>query len=79
MKVYKIRDNETGLYSTGGYYFKFHKVGKTWTTLGHVKQHISMISDYYFGSDMGEWEIVEYDLTEVRHWPVAEFAKEVDG
>lgn len=40
MKVYKIRDAETGLFSTGGTSTQWTKSGKTWSNIGHVKSHI---------------------------------------
>lgn len=43
MKAYKIRDKETGLFSRGGSstYNIWSKVGKTWSNLGHIKNHLN--------------------------------------
>jgi hypothetical protein len=40
MAVYKIR-NAKGLYSTGGHSPRFMASGKTWSTLGHVRGHLT--------------------------------------
>jgi hypothetical protein len=42
MNVYKIRDKETGLFSTGGMDPTFTKKGKVWTGIGPLKAHITM-------------------------------------
>lgn len=39
-RCFKIRDRVTGLWSTGGVTPKFNKTGKTWSTIGHVKNHL---------------------------------------
>lgn len=44
MKHYKIRNSE-GLFSTGGYTPKWHKTGKTWKQIGHIKNHIHLLTD----------------------------------
>lgn len=41
ISVYKIKDSETGLYSTGGTYPSWTKKGKTWSTLGHLKSSVT--------------------------------------
>jgi len=42
MKVYKIRNKETGMYKHGGhsYYSEWSKKGKTWSSLGNLKNHM---------------------------------------
>jgi hypothetical protein len=75
MKVYKVRNKETGLFSTGGMTPSFNKRGKTWTQINHVKSHLtqfrssSNISYYSRNAPqiinyLNEVEIVEYNLTE---------------
>lgn len=39
-KIYKIRDIETGLYSTGGMSPRWTRHGKGWTSLGALKLHL---------------------------------------
>lgn len=46
MKVYKIRNKE-GLFSTGGLYPRWKKVGKTWVALQHINAHIAMLCKRY--------------------------------
>lgn len=45
MNIYKLRNKITGEFSTGGLSPVFNKKGKTWTNLGHVKNHINLILD----------------------------------
>lgn len=64
-KVYKIR-NGKGLWSSGGSYPSFSKRGKTWDSLGHLKNHLSnyTASRYgYSGNQVpDDWEIVEVQI-----------------
>lgn len=79
MRVYKIRDKETGLYNTGGTGSYWSKQGRLWTGIGHLKQHLSSITHDHtpwrkrrsFTLPPG-WELVEFDLVETRTIPVAE-------
>lgn len=48
MKVYKIRRIADGLYSTGGTSPKWNKHGKTWNTVGHIKNHLAMFKEYNY-------------------------------
>lgn len=43
--VYKIRDRETGLFSTGGSSPYWYNDGKTWSAIGHVKNHVNLVVD----------------------------------
>lgn len=76
VKVYKIRDTKTGLFSEGGYNPRFTKEGKTWLTRRAIKAHLTQLSSgfRYFPTgkydqviatkDVPEsWEIVEYTLS----------------
>lgn len=59
--VYKIRHRNTGLYSMGGASVSldgvagrgWSKEGKTWTSLGKVKQHLLQYGETLWGRD--EW------------------------
>jgi len=70
--VYKIRDKETGLFSTGGSVPRWKKIGKTWSGLGPVTNHLTMWCDKYDYKKRkriiidipDEWEIVKYELKE---------------
>jgi hypothetical protein len=77
MKVYKIRNKETGLFATGGTDCKFNKTGKVWKTLAHVKTHLKQYIVNNFDRDyrasyvekcdkyIDSIEIVEYEC--VKH------------
>lgn len=69
MKFYKIRDTETGLYSTGGVWPNWSKLGRTFNSIGHVRQHLS---SYNSGSRMRETyknaEIIE--LETIENWTI---------
>lgn len=47
-KVFKIRHRETGLFSKGGSsdWKIWTKEGKSWSNVGHVKNHLHMFLDY---------------------------------
>lgn len=59
LEVYKIKDENTGLFSTGGIEPKWTKRGKTWSQLNHVKNHLRL-----FCSD-SEW-VTNTDQRELR-------------
>jgi len=70
MKVYKIRDKKTGLFSTGGQNPKWTRNGKAWSSEGslksHLTQHVQGVYDYNLRSYRTvkvpkNWEIVEYE------------------
>ena len=46
MTVYRVRQKSTGLYSVGGLRFKFQEKGKTWPSIGAVKNHFALIERY---------------------------------
>lgn len=67
-KFYRIRSKTTGLFQTGGMWSKWHKTGKFFRSLGTVRSHITAhlpTRNRNTNSDLGEWEIVEYDLVEL--------------
>jgi len=76
MKVYKIRDKNTGLFSTGGTQPDWNKEGKTWMSIGHIKNHLHQFiyTEYNFdwtshteeNKIPQEWEVVQYERTEVE-------------
>jgi len=83
--VYKIRDTATGLFSTGGIRPKWTKCGKTWSSVGSVKSHLTLITqgdwDYdaraYAHHDIPtSWEVVPftYQSTEDKPFSAAELA-----
>lgn len=48
-KLFKIRNKETGEFSKGGAwsYNIWTKGGKTWTNIGHVKNHLNQFLHHY--------------------------------
>lgn len=66
MKVFKIRQKETGLFSTGGMRPTFVKQGKVWQQLRHVHSHIAQLTSAYTPPDVyKDAEIVEAEITEI--------------
>lgn len=66
---YKIRHKRNGHWSKGGSYVPgdgsgslwVAKGGKTWDTLGKLRAHITThMNQYHGGTDMSEWEVVEF-------------------
>lgn len=69
-KLYKII-NKAGLFSNGGSSPGFTKVGKAWSSLGHLEMHLQAM--YHYGRDLykkQECEIVEYIITEVARYTI---------
>ena len=72
MKIYRIRNTKTGLFSKGGGdanlsdrgSSSWTKNGKIWQGLGPLRNHLNL----FIGSRCGlpaHWEIIEYDLSNV--------------
>lgn len=63
MKVYKIR-NKDGLFSTGTSSPRWTKEGKTWTSLGKLKNHLNLFITEWNGGFLipEDWEIVEAEV-----------------
>ncbi len=70
MKVYKIMDKDTGLYSTGGIDPKWTKQGKTWNGMNHVKNHLRQFCEeswpdkLWYNGIPDSWIIQEYLVSE---------------
>lgn len=65
MVVYKIRDKNTGRFSTGGISPKWTMFGKAWNTRGSLKSHLTCWRDSnsYYGKKVEipeSWEVVEF-------------------
>lgn len=67
MKIYLVRDIETGLYSTGSISPSFRKEGKVWTARNRVSAHLIQFAANGMAKryDTSKWEVVEYDLNNV--------------
>jgi hypothetical protein len=70
MKVYAIRDAATGLYSTGGTCPKWNATGKRWTSIGHVKNHLTAWQkNNRFEKERripSNWAVVGFELVETE-------------
>lgn len=64
MKLYKIRDKTTGLYSTGSTNPSWNKTGKTWSATNHVKAHIRQFANAQMAPNYQDAEIVEIEVVE---------------
>ena len=70
MLVYKIK-NPLGLYSSGGMNPSFNKTGKTWSSRGHVSNHLAQFTDkekhkYYNNCTVVTIEIKEEECEEIN-------------
>ena len=74
MKFYKIRNkNNPEQYRLGGVVPQWNKSGKTWDTLGKLRSMITnTVNNKYRYEELNDWEIVEYEVTEVSAKPVHE-------
>jgi len=61
--LYKIQHKPTGKFSTGGSRPKFTKYGKTWSNIGHIKNHIRMFK-YKNWSTYDNCVIIAYEVVE---------------
>ena len=73
MKIYKIIDNKTGLFSAGGYNPSFTKNGKHWSAPHFAT---SSLMSVLTSIDTSSWEVVEYELVEVSRINVDGIYKE---
>lgn len=71
--VYKIR-KANGLFSSGGSEPRFTKKGKVWGSLGALKQHLALFSN--FGMYEG-CEVVAFEYIETEATPVNSFVQDV--
>lgn len=66
-KHYKIRNRNTGLYSTGGLHPSWTKMGKTWASLRTLRSHLSQhIGNEWRQTDTSTWQVVEIEIREVN-------------
>lgn len=65
--VYKIRRTTDGLFSKGGSYPRFNKIGKAWNTIGYLKSHLTRLGTRRFEEVYKDCEIVEY----VESYPIS--------
>jgi len=72
---FKIK-NPDGLYSKGGHNPRFTKKGKTWSTMGYLKRHLSMIDydplEVYENCTIEIFDDVNFTLSVVDIKPIIE-------
>ena len=81
LTFFKIYNRKTGLYSNGGsdaakkdWAPHWNKKGKTWHGIGPLRLHLNHVITY--GGGMPEdWEVVEYEATEVSRKPPIDHIK----
>lgn len=76
MKIYRIRDTATGLFSKGGSDANvakgsscWSKKGKVWNGLGPLRLHLNMFLEDGHCTTKGipsTWEVIEYELVETE-------------
>lgn len=66
MKIYKIRNNVTGLYSLGSRSPSWGKKGKIWTSNNGLSNHFNLVGYDQVPSVYRDCEIVEYELVETE-------------
>lgn len=66
--VFKIRNKDTGLFSTGGHTPKWSKSGKTWSGTGPLLSHLNLYMSDGYGRPRktfpDSWEVVEYEVVQ---------------
>lgn len=66
MKYYKIRSRSNpDKYRLSGVYNRWNSSGKTWDTLGKLRSAITLVMNSSRGEDISDWDIVEYEVSEV--------------
>lgn len=55
MKVYRVKNLDTGLFSLGGLHPRWGKKGKLWTGEGPIKSHFRLIETEWWSFDKKEY------------------------
>jgi hypothetical protein len=67
-KVYRIRHEQTGLFSLGGHTPKWSESGKVWRSKGSLRNHLRVVkkgpTGYGNCAIPEEWLVIEYILRE---------------
>jgi hypothetical protein len=76
LKVYKIQNTVTKLYSSKGVY-GWDPTGNIWTTIGKAKQHITLgkVNGQFKGVDLKDIVLLEYDLTLAATYDIEDYNK----
>lgn len=67
--VYKIRDKNTGKFSTGGEMPRWNVKGKVWNRKSHIASHMLQLTGRYCRENMAFYrnaEIVEYEVKTIE-------------
>ncbi len=69
--IFKIRNNKTGEFSSGGAWPTFSKVGKTWTSTRSINSHIALFKNdellkRYKDCSLVAFELKELDATSIE-------------
>src|SRR6266403_3016544 len=71
---YKIRNKKTGLFSKGGSWPRWSKLGKVWHSKGALSNHLAFVST---SADYKDAEIIECEFVEVGKIQIDEWLVEV--
>lgn len=89
MTILKIRNKETGQFSSGGYYPEWEEYGMTYNNLKGLKCYLNhwkfpntgkgkqKLQNWCIYKDVDSWEIVEFELKELAKDNPTNFFKRV--
>lgn len=79
-QIFKIRKRGTDTYSTGGMSPGFHKEGKSWSSLGRLKSHLSMFKGYQQNYKLPnvyqDCDIVIFNIVESQSFDMDQFIQQ---
>ena len=64
--MFKIRDIDTGKFSTGGCYPKWNNNGKVWSHIGHLKNHLHLYDYKNINAVVVEYTMLESGTITVK-------------
>jgi hypothetical protein len=65
-KTYRIKRMKDDLFSTGGCNPRFSKSGKTWTQIGHLKNHLNLFNSDEIEKFYGDCILIAYKEEPIR-------------
>jgi len=66
--IYKVRDKNTGLFSTGSHHPRWKKSGKVWHRIGDLKNHLNQ-----FKHMPDNWEVCEFPISIPLAYPATNY------
>ena len=63
--MFKIKNIETGLFSSGGTLPTWTKEGKVWNKRGHITSHLSLLREYKNSNLYTDCTVEEYEMISV--------------